>query len=110
MRKTYQLNLEGKHPDRLLEASKHEIRKYIAREQRKALPPGADVWRFDARLGVDEASAQVISSGELIRGIDALVSDGGNQFYVEVVSKPGTRNAPPPKAEPSPELDFDDED
>ncbi|WDS35574.1 DUF6172 family protein [Pseudoxanthomonas sp.] len=111
MRKTYQLQIEGKNRDRLLEASKHEIRKYIAREQRKALPAGADVWRFDARLGADEASAAAISSGELIRGIDALLAGGGHQFFVEVLAKPGTRNAPPAeKAAPSAELDFDDED
>ncbi|SEK38981.1 hypothetical protein SAMN05428989_0028 [Pseudoxanthomonas sp. GM95] len=111
MRKTYPLQIEGKNPDRLLEAAKHDIRKYIAREQRKALPADADTWRFDARLGTEEASARTISSGELIRAIDALVADGGTQFYVEVVAKPGKRNAPPAdKAAPSDELDFDDED
>lgn len=111
MRKTYQLQIEGKHRDRLVEASKHDIRKYIAREQRKALPAGSDVWRFDARLGADEASAQVISSGELIRAIDVLVAEGGNQFFVEVLARPGKRNAPPAgQAVPSDELDFDDAD
>jgi uroporphyrinogen-III synthase len=111
MRKTYPLQIEGKNPDRLLEAAKHDIRKYIAREQRKALPADADTWRFDARLGADEASAVVISSGELIRAIDALVADGGTQFYVEVVAKAGKRSAPPAdKAAPSDELDFDDAD
>ncbi|MEY4436090.1 MAG: hypothetical protein RL175_1045, partial [Pseudomonadota bacterium] len=29
MKKTFQLHVEGKHPDRLLEAIKHEIRKYL---------------------------------------------------------------------------------
>ncbi len=111
MRKTYPLQIEGKNPDRLVEASKHDIRKYIAREQRKALPDDADVWRFDARFGADEASAKTISSGELMRAIDALVADGGTQFYVQVVAKPGKRNAPPAdNPAPSDELDFDDED
>lgn len=95
MRKTYPLKIEGKHRDRLLEASKHDIRKYIAREQRKALPADADVWRFQARLGIDAASASEISSGELIRAIDALVAGGAEQFYVELVGRPGKRNAPP---------------
>lgn len=111
MRKTYPLQIEGKNRDRLVEAAKHDIRKYIAREQRKTLPAGADTWRFDARFGADEASAQVISSGELTRAIDALVADGGAQFYVEVIAKAGKRNAPPAgKAAPSAELEFDDED
>lgn len=113
MKKTYQLQIEGKHRDRLVEASKHDIRKYIAREQRKALPAGAQVWRFDARFGADEASAQQISSGELVRAIDALVAAGGERFYVEVVARPGQRNAPPAAKAASPrpdELDFDDAD
>ena len=33
MKKTFQLAQEGKKPDRLLEATKHEIRKYIKRER-----------------------------------------------------------------------------
>ncbi|WCE05259.1 DUF6172 family protein [Pseudoxanthomonas sp. JBR18] len=113
MRKTYQLNLEGKHPDRLLEASKHEIRKYIAREQRKPLPAGMEVWRFDARFGADEASARDVSSGELIRAIDTWVAQGGTQFYVEVVRRADMRHAPPAPAAPrtaSGEMEFDDAD
>ena len=42
MRKTFPLRAEGKHPDRVLEAVKHEIRKYIKRERRRDLPEGAD--------------------------------------------------------------------
>lgn len=38
MKKTYSLAIEGKHPDRLLEASKHDIRKYTKRERGKAVP------------------------------------------------------------------------
>ena len=35
MRKTFQLQVEGKNPDRVLDAVKHEIRKYIKRERRR---------------------------------------------------------------------------
>ena len=34
MKKTFPLKAEGKNPERLLEATKHEIRKYIKRERR----------------------------------------------------------------------------
>ena len=98
MRKTYKLNLEGKNRDRLLDASKHDIRKYLKRERNKTLPTGVDYWDFDTKSGVDEASAIVVPYGDLFRSIDALVADGGEQFYVEVVSKPGHRSvkaAPP---------------
>ncbi len=90
MRKTYQLNLEGKNRDRLLESSKHDIRKYIRRERRKDLPEGADYWDFDMRFGVDEASAVALPPAELIRSINALVADGGDQFFVEILRKPGS--------------------
>ena len=53
MRKTYHLDIEGRHPERLLEAAKHDIRKYLKRERRKPLPAGADIWDFDARFGQD---------------------------------------------------------
>ena len=38
MRKTFPLHIEGKHPDRLLDATKHDIRKYLKRERSRALP------------------------------------------------------------------------
>lgn len=96
MRRTYRLDIEGKNRDRLVEASKHDIRKYIRRERRKALPAGAHFWDFDTRFGVDEASAADIAPAELMRRIDALVAEGGNQFFVQVERKPGVR---PPRAE-----------
>jgi hypothetical protein len=111
MRKTYQLNIEGKNRDRLIEASKHDIRKYIRRERRKELPAGADFWDFYTRFGADEASAAAVFPAELIRTIDAHVAAGGEQFYVEVVRKPG-KKVPRQAGEPdaSAELEFDDQD
>ena len=91
MRKTFQLQVEGKHPDRLVEAIKHEIRKYIRRERRRVLPEGADFWDFDCRFGAAEASAQAVHLSAITSLIDGMVSDGAPQFYVEVVGKPGQR-------------------
>ena len=109
MRKTYRLAIEGKHPDRLLEAAKHDVRKYIKRERGKALPAGADFWDFDSKAGVDEASAQPVPFAELIRAVDALVAAGNTQFFVEVLRKPGKRT-PRPAAAPaaSAESDFEE--
>ena len=109
MRKTYTLNIEGKNRDRLLEASKHDIRKYTKRERGKALPAGADSWGFDSKLGVDEASAKPVAYDELFRAIDALVAAGNTQFYVEVVSKTAKRSPRPvADAAPAAETDFED--
>ena len=53
MRKTYPLRPEGKHPERVLEAVKHDIRKYQKRERRRELPAGAHFWDFDCRFGAE---------------------------------------------------------
>ena len=47
MKKTFPLQQEGRHPDRVLDALKHELRKYMARERRRPLPPETDFWDFD---------------------------------------------------------------
>lgn len=91
MRKTFQLQVEGKHPDRHLDAIKHEIRKYIRRERRRVLPAGADFWDFDCRFGADEASAQAVHLSAITGLIDGVAREGGPQFYVELLAKPGKR-------------------
>lgn len=93
MKKTFQLKLEGKNRDRLLEAAKHDIRKYFKRERAKALPKGVDFWDFDCRSGYSEASAALVPEAGLIKSIDEIVKDGGEQFYVEVLAKPGVKVA-----------------
>jgi hypothetical protein len=88
MRKTFPLRAEGKHPDRVLEAVKHDIRKYIKRERRRELPEGADFWDFDCRFGADKDSAEVIAPADLTARLDALAQAGGEQCYVELLAKP----------------------
>jgi len=93
MKKTFQLKVEGKNRERLLEAAKHDIRKYFKRERGKALPKGADFWDFDCKSGYSEASAVGVPEAGLIKSIDEIVKDGGEQFYVEVLAKPGVKVA-----------------
>ncbi len=107
MRKTFQLQVEGKHPDRHLEAVKHEIRKYIRRERRRDLPEGADFWDFDCRFGAAEASAEAVHLSAITGLIDGVAKEGGPQFYVEVVAKPGKRK-PRPAGEPADPADAAD--
>lgn len=95
MKKTFPLAVEGKHPERLLEATKHEIRKYIQRERRRALPKGVDFWDFDCKFGSSQDTAQVAHLAELIPLIDALVKSQGTQFYIEILAKHGHRQARP---------------
>ncbi len=101
MKKTYSLNLEGKNRDRLLDAAKHDIRKYVKRERAKALPAGVDFWDFDCRFGPTEDAAQTAHLAELTKLIDAVVQSGGTQFYVEILAKHGVRKARDPSEAPT---------
>lgn len=94
MKKTYTLKVEGKNRDRLLEAAKHDIRKYVKRERAKQLPAGADFWDFKCRLGADADSAQNLHFAELIPSVDTI-AQSADQFYVEVITTPGHRQHKP---------------
>ena len=93
MRKTYHLNVEGKNRDRLLEASKHDIRKYVKRERSRSLPKGVDFWDFDCKFGSSEATAAVAHFATLMGLIDTAAQEGSGRFYVEIVTKHGHRTA-----------------
>jgi hypothetical protein len=99
MRKTYLLAIEGKNRDRLLEASKHDIRKYVKRERSRPLPAGVDFWDFDCKFGSNEATAAVVHFATLMGLIDTVAQEGGEQFYVEVVTRHGHRTARPQDAQ-----------
>lgn len=95
MKKTYSLTIEGKNRDRLIDAAKHDIRKYVKRERARALPEGVDFWDFDCKSGASESTAETVHFANLMASIDALLNDGGAQVYVEVVTKHGHRTAKP---------------
>jgi len=93
VKKTFQLQIEGKNRDRVLEATKHEIRQYLKRERRKALPEGVDFWDFDCKFGATPETAEVVHPAKLTELIDALAAEAGAAFYVELLAKPGYRTA-----------------
>jgi len=95
MRKTFQLAIEGKNRDRVLEAVKHEVRKYVRRERRRALPVGVDFWDFDCRFGPTEAEAVVVHFATLTELMDAVAQAGGSQFFVEILASHGHRQQRP---------------
>ena len=65
MRKTFKLQVEGKHPDRVLDAIKHEVRKYVKRQRRVPLPAGVDFWDFDCKFGSAEENAEPVHLAEI---------------------------------------------
>ena len=99
MKKTYPLTVEGKHPDRVLDAVKHDIRKYFKRERSRPVPAGADFWDFDCRVGGTMATAQVVRVGAVIEAVDAAAKSGAAAVYVEILSKHGVRVPAPAKPE-----------
>lgn len=99
MKRTYQLHIEGKNRDRLLDAARHDIRRYQQRERRRPVPEGFDFWDFDCRFGADEASAEKVAVGELSALITALTQDGTNAFYVELVACAAKRSERPQPAQ-----------
>lgn len=91
VRKTFQLNPAGKNRDRVLDATRHEIRQYLKRERNKPLPEGVDYWDFDCRFGSSAQTASAVHLANISALIDALVADGGDAFYLELIAKPGVR-------------------
>jgi polyphosphate kinase 2 (PPK2 family) len=92
------LQAEGKHPDRVLEAVKHEIRKYFKRERNRAVPKGADFWDFDCKVGLTEDTADMVRVSAVIEAVDAAAKSGAASVYVEILSKHGVR-VPAPQRE-----------
>ncbi len=87
MKRTFQLQIEGKKPERVLDSIKHEVRKYLKRERRRLLPLGTDYWDFDCKFGVTEESSEVVHLSEIITRIDEISKANGTQLYVEIIAK-----------------------
>jgi Family of unknown function (DUF6172) len=93
MKKTYPLQVEGKHPDRVLDALKHDLRKYVRRERRRDLPEGVDFWDFACRVGRNEQEAQPVHLAALNGQVDEVAKAGATQVYVEILTRHGHRKA-----------------
>jgi hypothetical protein len=91
MKKNFPLIVEGKNPDRVLEAVKHEIRKYFKRERNRALPKEVDFWDFDCKVGPSAEAAEVVKVSAVVEGVDALAKEGATSVYVEILCKHGVR-------------------
>ncbi len=91
MKKNFPLQADGKHPDRVLEAVKHEVRKYFKRERSRPVPAGADFWDFDCKVGLSAETAQVVRVSGVIEAVDAAAKTGATSVYVEILSKHGVR-------------------
>ena len=97
MKKTFKLPHPKIKVPRLVEAIKHEVKKYLKRERRKDLPKCADFWDFDCRIGVDEESSEVVHVYDINKSIDQAELKQLESFYLEILAKPGRRIKKPRK-------------
>jgi hypothetical protein len=95
MKKTFKMTHPKIKVPRLVEAIKHEVKKYIQRERRKPLPPGIDFWDFDCRFGADEASSETIHVADINKAISRAEEQQLESFYLEILVKPGVRSHKP---------------
>ncbi len=102
MKKTFELTHPKIKYARLMEAVKHDVRKYLKRERRRELPDGADFWDFDCKFGDTEAEAKGIHLSEINKCIDAAEAKQAMSFYVEILAKPGCRTKKPDEAAEEP--------
>jgi hypothetical protein len=93
MRKTFPLSVPGREAPRVVEAIKNEVRKYVKRERRKALPEGVDFWDFDCKAGREPAVAEKKHVEELIPAIDLASAGEWESVYIEILAIPGHRQS-----------------
>ena len=88
MKKIFKLRDEKKHEDRVLEAVKHDIRKYVKREKKKKLADAKlTYWDFDCKVGATSDTAEVVEFDALIKALDAVKATGATECYVEILAK-----------------------
>ena len=91
MKKTFNLTHPKIKKDRIVEAVRHDIKKYIKRERNKKLPEGVDFWDFDCKFGHTTEDAKEIHLSEINKSIDGAVDQQLDTFYLEILAKPGHR-------------------
>ncbi len=95
MKKTFHLiDPKIKYP-RMIEAAKHEVRKYLKRSRRKAIPEGADYWDFECKFGTLEENAQPLHLAEIDKNLNEAEGKKLETVYVEVIPVPGYRKKKP---------------
>ena len=91
MKKTFTVTDPKIKTDRLIEAVRHDINKYLKRERKKALPEGVDFWDFDCKCGPTAEEAKVLHVSEISKFIDSAQQQHLESFYIEILAKPGHR-------------------
>ncbi len=86
MKKRFLLKEENKNSDRLLEAIKHQIRKYIKREKRKTVSDEDNILRFICKFGKDNEEVDTISFVDITKCINEAAEEDCESFYIEIIA------------------------
>ncbi len=95
MKKIFPLKVPGKVDQRVVDAVKNDVRKYVKRERRKTLPEGFSEWKFACKAGPDQATAPDRELVDVYATIDTVANAGGAEIYVEILAVAGHRPPPP---------------
>lgn len=93
MRKSFPLSSPKHQPARVIEQIKADVRKYLKRERKKALPEGADFWDFNCKVGQNDAAPAAKHVEEVLPAIDEAAAAGCESVYLEILAKPGHRKS-----------------
>lgn len=93
MKKNFPLQAPGKADARVHDKIKHEVNKYVARERRKPLPEGADLWEFHCRVGAAAETAESTPLPDVSHAIDRVAQTGVKQVFIEILATPAQRRA-----------------
>lgn len=93
MRKTFSLHAPGKADARVLDAIKHEVRKYVKRERRKTPPEGFDTWQFACKVGITPELAEAVPLPDVSGALDRVAQGGADAVFIELVATPVTHRA-----------------
>lgn len=95
MKKTFPLHAPAHDDRRVVEAIVHDVRKYLKRERRKALPAGFDQWDFNCRVGPNAETAATVAVREVIAVIATIALSGAGAVYVEILALAAKRPGHP---------------
>jgi hypothetical protein len=91
MKKNFPLHHPRKADARVLDAIKHEVRKYVQRERRKPLPEDCDTWQFSCRVGPAPEQAENVALPEISAALDRVAAAGPDQVFIELRATPARR-------------------
>ena len=88
MKKIFPLHHPRKADARVLDAIKHEVRKYVRRELNKA-PAGSPRPVFTCLVGASEADAASAPLKDVSAALDRVAQTGADHVFIQIKSSPG---------------------